>query len=215
MYPSGPAPSVKETACRISQSQGKRGTRGYDATHGRRGDVILVTPVIFHHLIDAVIVSYEERRVLSSRVEISGIRDMGSSDIATRQQRATTVTFLDYAQGSGGPDGCVVCLYNPRFVFLDANGGIVTDPSSRSVFIWQRIVRVYGETTGRRETGIKSDENRFDSGPSLIINRTRVKNRAGMETVCYAIVPPSHYDAWIRRKEPGRVSQELTEVGYR
>jgi len=46
----------------------------------------MVPPIIFHHLIDAIIVSYVERRILSSRVEIPGVRERMSSDITARQQ---------------------------------------------------------------------------------------------------------------------------------
>lgn len=53
-------------------------------THSRRGDVRLIPPVIFHHLVDAVIVSYEERRVLPRRVEVSSACDWGSLDATAR-----------------------------------------------------------------------------------------------------------------------------------
>lgn len=55
-----------------------------DMTHSRRGDVRLIPPVIFHHLVDAIIVSYEERRVLPRRVEVSSACDWGSLDATAR-----------------------------------------------------------------------------------------------------------------------------------
>jgi len=189
--------------------------RGYGRTHGRRGDVETVPSIIFHHLIDAIIVGYEERRVLSRIVEISGVVDRGSSYFTTRKQRGTAVTFLDDSQSGGGSDRHVVCLYDPRFVLLHANCGIVTDPGYHSVGIWQRLVRVHRETTGRRETGVESDEDRFDGHPSLITNQTRIENRAGVEAMGHTIIPPFHCSARVRCEECGRGLQELTEVGYR
>jgi len=46
----------------------------------------MVPPVIFHHLMDVIIMSYVDRRILSSRVEIPGVRDGRSSDTTARQQ---------------------------------------------------------------------------------------------------------------------------------
>jgi len=46
----------------------------------------MVPPVIFHHLIDTIIVGYVERRVLSSRVEVPGVCERRSSDTTVRQQ---------------------------------------------------------------------------------------------------------------------------------
>jgi len=116
--------------------------RGYDRTHGRRGNVETVPPIIFHHLIDAIIVRYEERRVLPCGVEISNVAYGGPSYITARQQRGTAVTFLDDPKSGGGSDRRVVCFYDPRFVLLHANSGIVTDPGYHTVGIWQRLVRV-------------------------------------------------------------------------
>ena len=95
----------------------------------------MVPPVIFHHLIDAVVVGYEECGVLSRSVQISGVHDGTSSDMTTRQ-RGIAVTFLDDSQEGRGSDRRVVCFHEPRLVLLHANGGIVTDPGFHSVDIW-------------------------------------------------------------------------------
>ena len=104
-------------------------------------------------------------------------------------------------QSGRGFNGCVVCFYDPRFVLLHANRGIVTDPGLLSVGIWQRLVRVYRETTGRCETGVESDEDRFNCCPSLTTNWIRIEDRAGVEAMGYPIVPPFYCGARVRREE--------------
>ena len=168
-------------------------------THSRRGDVKTIPPVIFHHLIDAIIVSYVERGVLPRCIEISSVRDWASSGITTGQQRGAAV--IDDPESRGGSDRCVVCFDDPRLVPLHTNGGIVTNPSFHSVCIWHRHVRVYRETTGRCETGIEPDEDRFDRRPSLIVNRTRVEDRAGVEAMGNTIVPPFYCVTRVGREE--------------
>ena len=145
---------------------------GREVTHGRRGDVKTIPSIIFHHLINAIIMGDIERGVLPCCIEIPSVRDWESSDITARQQRSTAI--IDDPESGGRSDRCVVRFDDPRLVLLHANSGIVTDPGFHPIGIWHRHVRIYRETTGRRKTGIEPDEDRFDCRPSLIANRTRV-----------------------------------------
>ena len=104
-------------------------------TYSRRWHVEEVPAVIFHHLIDTIVVSHVKRRVLVRSVEISGVLNRISLDFAARQ-RGIAVTALDDPQNSGGSDGCVVCFDDPRIVLFHANNGIITDSGFRSVCIW-------------------------------------------------------------------------------
>jgi len=157
---------------------------GTSVTHGRRGNVGDVSPVILHHLIDTIIVGHIERRVLSCGVQISGVRDWMSLYFTARQ-RGLAITFLDNPQNGGESDGCVVCFDDPRFVLFHADSGIVTDLGFHSIDISD--VRVYWEATGRCVLGIESDEYCFDGCPCLILDRS-VKNRTGVETVGHPIL---------------------------
>ena len=88
MYPRNPVPLVKETAWGVSQGWNKccAWEHDVDETYGKGGHVKKVPNTILHHLIDAIDVGYGERRPLSRCVQISGIRDWGSSDFATRRR---------------------------------------------------------------------------------------------------------------------------------
>ena len=205
MYPRGPPPSVKETTRGVGQGENKCRTRGQNGTHRKRGDVKTVPTVIFHHLNDAIVVRYVERWVLPRRIEIPSVCNWSSSDITARQRRGNARPFLDDPQSGGGPDRCVVCFYDPGFVHLDANCGIVTDPGSHPIGVWHRFIRVYLEVARRRETGVESDEDRLDSHPSSIANRTFAVDCAGVEAVGHAVVPPFHCGAQVRSEECERV----------
>ena len=65
---------MKETTYQEGQIQKIVVCKG-NGTHGRRGDVEEVSPVILQHLIDTIIVSYKESRVLSCSIEVSGVLD--------------------------------------------------------------------------------------------------------------------------------------------
>ena len=80
------------------------------------------------------------------------------------------------------------------------DGSIVTDPGFHSIGVWYRLVGVDRETSGGGETSVESDEDRFDGRPSLITDRTRVENCAGVEAMSHAIVPPFHCSARVRRE---------------
>ena len=103
MYPRSPVPLVKETAWGVSQGWNKccAWEHDVDETYGKGGHVKKVPNTILHHLIDAIDVGYGERRPLSRRVQIPGIRDWGSSDVATRRRRVTAVPFLDDPESRG------------------------------------------------------------------------------------------------------------------
>jgi len=193
------------------EGQGQKNSQGYDGTHSRRGGVGDVMPVILQHLIDTIIVSYYERKVFPCSVEVSGVLD-SISLYFTAWQRGIAVTLLDNPQSGGGSNGCVICFDDPRFIHFHADSGIVTDPGFHSVGICNRLVRVHREATGRCETGVESDEYCFDVRPYLITDCTSVQNRAGVEAVGYAILPPLDCRARVRR-EGGRRDQEPTEVG--
>jgi len=179
-----------------------------NGTHGRRGDVEEVSPIILQHLIDTIIVSYYERKVFPCSVEVSGVLDWISLYF-TAWQRGIAVTFLDNPQSGGGSNGRVICFDDPRFVPFHTHSGIVTDPGFHSID-W--FVQVYWEAAKRCETGVESDEYRFDGRPYLITDHVSIRNRMGVEAVGYAILPPLGCSARVRHEGGGK-DQELTEVG--
>ena len=147
--------------------------RGRDGTHRKRRGISIhvITQVSIkniQHLGVARVQRHVERITLFRRVEISSIRDSISSDVTVRRQRGTAVTFPGDPQNVGS-GRFVVCFYDPRFVPLYANCGIVTDPGFHPILIQPRLIRVYREATRRRETGVESDEDRFNCNPSMII----------------------------------------------
>jgi len=112
---------------------------------------------------------------LSRRVEISSVGDLSSSNFAAR---GTAIPFLDGPRSKRGSGGCVVRLYDPRLVHLDADRGVVADLEAthdfrRIVTNQQPLIRVYREVTGRRETGVDVDEESLYGHPSLNTSRIR------------------------------------------
>ena len=112
--------------------------------------------------------------------------DQASSELTTRRQRSITVPFPDDPQSRRGCDGCVVCLYDPRFVPVHTNRGIVTHPEPGAP-----VIRVYRETTIMCEVCVESDEDCLDGhpcsffkdGPSLISVYSHVRVEADTCTV--------------------------------
>lgn len=149
--------------------------------------------------------SYVERSVLSRRVKVSCVLNWVSLDFTTRK-RAVAVTALDDPQRSGGPDGCIVCFDHPRIVLFDADRSIVTDPGCNSVV--NRLVRVYGEATGRRVSCVEPDEDGFDGCPSLS-RIDRVQDRAGVEAMGYTVVIPFYCILRVRTKNAKRIEENL------
>jgi len=98
---------------------------------------------------------------------------------------------------------------------LHADGSIVTNPGFHSIGIGQRLSGVYGETSGRGETGVKSDEDCLNGRPSLFVDRTRVRNYVCVEAVGNTIIPPLDCGARVRCEERVRGLQELTDIGNR
>ena len=133
---------------------------------------MVLVKVNIRHLVEDLVKREVEPITLSRRVEISGIRDSSSSNTTTRRQRGTAVTFPGDPQNVG-TGGCVVRFYDPRFVPLHANCGIITDPSFHPIAIQPRLIRVCREATGRCETGVELDEDRLDCSPPLIVITSR------------------------------------------
>ena len=150
---------------------------GHGGTHSRSGGVVpprnsAPERTGFPKPCGASVVNRGEHEILSRCVEVSGARNLSPLDNATRWQRGTAILFLDDSQSEGGSGGCIVCFYNPRFVLLDANGGIVTD--GEFLPLWHRlVVPVHRETTRSCEIGVKSDDDRLDGHPSLITSHIR------------------------------------------
>ena len=147
----------------------------YGETYGRSRGVITIGNLIpdlidFPKPFDGSVMSREEHKVLSRRVEISGVLHLGPSDSTTWRERGV-VLFPDDSQSKGGSGGRVVRFYDPRFVLLHANSGVETEhdfPQTR-----QRLIQVCRETTRRRETGVESDDDRFDGHPFLVTSHVR------------------------------------------
>ena len=143
---------------------------GHDGTHGRSGEAIVSIAVLIGiiKLIDAISVIRGEHEVLSCRVEIPSIGDLSASDITARRQRGTSVPFPNDPQNEGRSCGRVVHLYDPRFVLLHANRGIMPNHDFLPIFMWVFRIPVCGEPTRRRKSGVELDENGLDGRPSLV-----------------------------------------------
>jgi len=185
---------VKETGFGIGRGQKGRSTQGQDGTHGRIGEVRMVLTIILLQPIGATAISQPERGILSCRVEVSSVGDWGSSDFTAWRRQGTAVPFLDDPQSGGGYDRGVVCFYNPRFVPLHTNCGVATDQVLRP---WRRLVHVYRETAGRRESGFGSDEDCLNDRPS---SRVLVTIREGLEGNAVTVVRRFHCRAWVGAK---------------
>jgi len=135
-----------------------RGENG--GTHDRSGAVITGNPIVIchHNSTDTVLMSVDEDRVLSSRVEIPSVRDWISPDNTTWQQRGAVVPFPDDSQSGGGDDRRVVRFYDPRFVFLHANCCIVTGRNNLCIGSRKRVFPVHGEMPRRGGIGVQSEE---------------------------------------------------------
>jgi len=141
----------------------------HDGTHSRSGEDTITRMRIFVSFkkpIDAIVMDRGECKALSRRIEISSVCNSSSSNITTWQQRGTAVPFPDDTQSEGRSGGCVVHFYDPGFVLLHANRGIVTNPKLPHTH--QRHILVHREPTRRRQTSVELDENRLDGRPSLI-----------------------------------------------
>jgi len=171
--------------------------RGQDGTHDRRGDVKTVRSGIrfSKYLIEAIETAFGERMVLSRRIEVSSVHDGSPLDSTTRRKQDAAVSLSDNLQSGGECGRCIIYFYDPRFVLLYANGGIVTDRGPDP--IPGPLVQAYRETTRRCEPGIESEEDCLASRPfvitSLVIHGVMVNART--------IVLPSLCSGRVRYEE--------------
>ena len=90
--------------------------------------IVTLVVVRFPKPVDTIVMNRGEHKALSRCVEISDIVYSGPLDNTTWRERGTVVLFPDEPRSKGGSGGCVVRFYDPRFVLLHTNRGVVTEP---------------------------------------------------------------------------------------